>query len=272
MSKTLLRGLELIEEIGLHGPLTITEIARRTGVHITIVSRTVRALEAEAWLSRVDGKVVTGPRCALLGAASPASQVLRRAEPLVRAIAGVTGAAVSANGLIGRDVMVLAWVGHTGAERPDTVLGHVPLNVMAGGRAIAAQLSIEQLDAALPPEPFPSAEQVLASLDDTPRAAAYFAGFPADGAAPAGPPVTRAALDSELEAIRAAGFAYDHGELDPGIHCIAAPWPVPGLPASLACFAARDVITEGRETIERCLRAAVAPGAGVQNVVDAAAH
>jgi hypothetical protein len=47
---------------------------------------------------------------------------------------------------------------------------------------------------------------------------------------------------------------------------------VPGLPASLACFAARDVITEARETIERCLRAAVAPGAGVQNVIDAAAH
>jgi DNA-binding IclR family transcriptional regulator len=70
MSKTLLRGLGLIEQVGLHGPLTVTELARRSGIDVTIVSRTVKACEHEGWLARVDGKVGVGPRSALVGLAS----------------------------------------------------------------------------------------------------------------------------------------------------------------------------------------------------------
>jgi hypothetical protein len=54
MSKTLVRGLELIEDRGLYGPMTISELARRSGVHVSIVSLTVSMLEPEGWVVRVD--------------------------------------------------------------------------------------------------------------------------------------------------------------------------------------------------------------------------
>src|SRR5580698_4536574 len=91
MSKTLLRGLDLIELVGLDGPMTISEIARRTGIDVSIVSRTVAACEPDGWLSRADGRIAAGPRCALLGLASPATHAIRAAEPLVRAISAAVG-------------------------------------------------------------------------------------------------------------------------------------------------------------------------------------
>ena len=84
--------------------------------------------------------------------------------------------------------------------------------------------------------------------------------------------MTRADLDAEIETIRKTGFARDHGELHPAIHCIASPWPTPELPASLACIGSREEIAAGRETIEACLRAATKPGAGAQDIFDVAAR
>src|ERR1700761_7166861 len=136
-----MRGLELIEEVGRGGPLTVTELARRTGVHITIVSRTVNALEPAGWLIKVDGKIVTGPRCAVLGLTSPVSATIREAEPIVGAVAGVTGLQAAASGLIGHDLMTLTSSG--GAEMAgvsDGLLSRAPVYVMAAGRAVAAQL------------------------------------------------------------------------------------------------------------------------------------
>ena len=156
MSKTLLRGLDLIEEVGLHGPLRVSELAQWMGLDVSIVSRTVQALEQDGWLARADRKISVGPRCALLGLSSPAAAVVRQLEPLVRAIAGVTGVATSANALIGHDVMMLASAGTPASDQSDLISSRIPVYVMAAGRAIAAQLSAAQLDAVLPPEPFPT--------------------------------------------------------------------------------------------------------------------
>src|ERR1700722_1906584 len=105
MSKTLLRGLELIEEGSLHGPLTVTELARRTGVNVTITSRAVTACERQGWLTKIDGKIPVGPRSALIGLASPINHTVRQAEPIVRAISAICDAATAATGLVGSDVM-----------------------------------------------------------------------------------------------------------------------------------------------------------------------
>ena len=119
MSKTLLRGLGLIEVVDLQGPLTISEIARHTGIELSTVSRTVAACEPDGWLVRVDGRIATGPRCALLGLTSPATRAIRAAEPLVRAITAAVGVTTTASTLAGRDVMVLAseMAGETGLAR-----------------------------------------------------------------------------------------------------------------------------------------------------------
>ncbi len=272
MSKTLVRGLELIEELGLYGPMSISDLARRSEIHVSIVSRTVSALEPEGWMVRVDGKVAAGPRCALLGLISPAGKTVRRAEPLVQALAAVTGVATAASGLIGLDVMILAASGRAGAELPNGFSSRVPVYVMAAGRAIAAEVPSATLDAILPAGQYPDAEEVMTSLVGSKPIPDFIA--------TAGPgeknhgsiPTNRAELDAEIATIRETGFARDEGELHPAIHCIAAPWPTPELPASLSCIGSREEIEGNRETIEACLRAAVAPGAGTQDVFDVAAR
>ncbi len=272
MSKTLLRGLDLIEEVGRHGPLTITELSRRTGVDITIVSRTVKACEPGGWLVRVDGKVLPGPRCALLGLASPVSRTIAEAEPLVRAVAAVTGLPASADGLVGRDLMMLTSFGTAGAGDLSGALTRIPVYVMAAGRAIAAQLSPEQLDAVLPAEPYPGAEELLASLNQIAPTSAYLAGLHPDRDPGGALPRTRAELEAALEPIRDGEFARDHGGVHPSIHCIAAPWPTDTLPAAFACFGSREKIEAAAPLIESTLRAATRPGATAQDVIDAAAR
>lgn len=272
MAKTLVRGLELIEEVGFYGPLTMSELARRSGVHVSIVSRTVTALEPEGWLLRVDGKVAAGPRCALLGLISPAGKTVRRAETLVRAIAAVTGVATAASGLIGRDVMILTTSNAAGSELPEGFSSRIPIYVMAAGRAIAAELPAARLDAILPTGKFPDAARVLEALAGSAPLPDFLAGAGPDDDTGTAVPQTRKALEAEIARIRETGFARDQGELHPAIHCIAAPWPTPELPASLACIGSREEIATNKDSIEACLRAATQPGAGAQDIFDVAAR
>jgi IclR family transcriptional regulator, acetate operon repressor len=273
MSKTLLRGLELIEEVGRHGPITVTELSRLTGVHITIVSRTVNALEPAGWLTKVDGKIVTGPRCAVVGLTSPVADSIREAEPLIGAIAGVAGLQAGAAGLVGGDLMTLASAGgEEVAGVPDGLLTRVPIYAMAAGRAVAAQLPAEKLDAVLPAEPFPDAAAILGAAPGSTALGTYLAGFGDEGEGAAALPRDRAALDAELERVRASGFARDRGELHPAVHCIAAPWPTASLPAALFCLGDRAAIEDAEPLINACLRAATRPGAGTREIVAAAAE
>jgi DNA-binding IclR family transcriptional regulator len=272
MSKTLLRGLDLIEEVGRQGPLTVSELARLTGVHISIVSRTVGACEPEGWLTRVDGKISTGPRCAILGMTSAATPLIRAAEPLVAAIAGVTGLVTAASALVGSDLMILASSGDSGtASLPDGLLSRVPVHLLAAGRAIAVQLEPAQLEAVLPPEPYPDIEELLGSHGNSTALAAYLASFQPPQGPPDGLSRTRAELDVELASIRATGLARDRGGVHPAIHCIAVPWPAGILPASLNCLGSREAIEGGAGLIERVLRAGARAGAGAEDVVAAAA-
>jgi DNA-binding IclR family transcriptional regulator len=272
MSKTLVRGLELIEEVGLYGPMTLSELARRSGVHVSIISRTVTALEPEGWLIRVEGKVAAGPRCALLGLISPAGKTVRRAESLVRAVAAVTGVATAASGLIGVDVMILAASSTAGSDLPEGFSSRVPVYVMAAGRAIAAELPAERLDGILPAGKFPDLQRVLESLAGSAPIPDFLASAGPGDRSDTSIPGNRADLDAEIATIRETGFARDHGELHPAIHCIAAPWPTPELPASIACIGSREEIDTNRDSIEACLRAAVRPGAGAQDIFDIAAR
>lgn len=235
MSKTLLRGLELIEAIGLHGPLTVTELSKRTGIDITIVSRTVSACEPRGWLTKQDGKITVGPRCAVLGLTSPVSQAIQSAEPIVRAIAGVTGTAVTANGLVGHDVMIFASSDGAASDLPQGVLSRTPVHVLAAGRAIAAHLPGEVLDELLDPEPFPDAAQVLASIARSTSLSTSLVDFGADISRIAPTPTNRVELETELEEIRATGFARDHGGIHPSLRCIAAWWPNTAMPATWWC-------------------------------------
>jgi DNA-binding IclR family transcriptional regulator len=271
VAKTLLRGLDLIEVVGLHGPLTITELARRTEIDTSIVSRTVSSLEPDGWLVRQHGKIQPGPRCALLAQVSPASHAIRAAEPLVSAIAGVVQVATIASSLVGHDVMVLA---AADANRPAPSAGissRVPVHVMAAGRAIASLLDTDQLTKVLPSEPYPGVETVIDALDTRSTIPAMLARLEAPGRRPPAPPRTRGELDAMIRRIQEDGFSRDEGEINPGVRCIAIPWPAAGLPSAIACIGSRDDIVNRTSLIETCLRCAVQPGATARDVIQAAA-
>src|ERR1700679_1315250 len=140
MSKTLMRGLALLETIDLRGPMTVMELARESGVDKSIVSRIVTALERDGWVARHAAKIEGGPRAALLGHPSQPSRAVRRAEPLVHAIAGVTGLLTQAYGLIGPRAVVLASAGGRGVDAQAGLGSEGPLDVTAAGKTIAAQL------------------------------------------------------------------------------------------------------------------------------------
>jgi DNA-binding IclR family transcriptional regulator len=272
VSKTLLNRLAMFETLDACGPLTIVELARRSGLDATVVSRTVAACEPDGWLIRVDGRIALGPRCTLLGHSGPTADVIDRAAHLVHAVAGVTGLVTHAYGLVGTHAVLIAAAAGRSPGAPVGLGVKAPLYATAGGRAIAVQLRPERLDALLPAEPFPDADALIAAMSGT-VADVFFSPADADLLPRAQPGLarTRGELAVQLDAIRAERFAFDAGAFDPALHCIATPWPQPALPASLVCLGPAALITAGEQSIKRVLTAAAQPGAGPQDVIAASA-
>ncbi len=167
MSKTLLNRLAMFEVLDTAGPLTISELAQRSGLDVTVVSRTVAACEPDGWLMRLGSKVMLGPRSTLLGHAGPVADVIAHAVPLVHAIAGVTGMLTHAYGLVGRSAALIATAAGRESTVPAGLAVQAPLYATAGGRAIAAQLDPIRLDRLLPPDPFPDAVAVVTAMMGT---------------------------------------------------------------------------------------------------------
>ena len=168
-----LRGLKLLDTIDVYGPLTVTEIAQVTGVDKSWVSRLVAACEPDGWVIRENGRIALGPRAALLAQSTPADELIRRSQPLVEAIAGVTGLLAQAYGLVGSHATVLA---AAGSGLPSLSLGvnmSTSLVATAAGQVIAAQLEPAKLERVLPQEPFPDP---LGELSANPGYVAFAAG------------------------------------------------------------------------------------------------
>jgi DNA-binding IclR family transcriptional regulator len=268
MSKTLMRGLTLLETIDLRGPMTVMELARDSGLDKSIVSRTVTALERDGWVARHGGKVEVGPRAALLGHTSQASRAVRRAEPLVHAIAGVTGLLTQAYGLIGTHAVVLASAGGRGVNAQAGLGSEVPLYVTAAGKTIAAQLEPGDLARRLPAEPFPDPTPQIRSLTGYPPVADSVLGNPEESLEPSAElAADRAQLERQLRELRQEGFARDNGELHPQVGCLAIAWPQPGLPAALAAMGPRSEVDGGETLIRTALRTAAAVGAEPDDIV-----
>jgi DNA-binding IclR family transcriptional regulator len=272
MSKTFLSRLAMLEVLDAAGPLTISELAHRSGLDVAVVSRTVAACEGDGWLTRTAGKIAIGPRTTLLGHSGPFAEVIARAAPLVHAVAGVTGLLTHAYSLIGASsVLIAAGPGRLPGPPPGLAL-QSPLHATAAGHAIAAQLDPDRLDALLPPEPYPDAAQVTAAMAGT--AVEPFFTPAAAAAAAVRPPLPRHRddLQARLDPVRTDGFATDHAALDPAIACIAVPWPQPGFPSALACLGLPEAVTAGTALIRRALTLAAQPGSTPNQVISGTAQ
>ena len=272
MSKTFMRGLGLLELIDLYGPLTVTELARRSGTDKSIVSRMISSCEPDGWVVRSDGKLSLGPRAALLGHSSPAAATIRQAEPLVHAVAGVTGLLTQVYGLVGTSAVVLASASGRGPSVPTGLGIDIPLYATAGGKAVAAQLEDAELDQVLPPDPFPDAATELLSLAGYPQASTAMFATPKEPlSASAAIAQDRRQLAAQLDAVRLEGYAVDAGDFHPDLGCIAKPWPHPGIPTALACMGPPSELASGETLIKAALTAATSAGAKPEDIISSAA-
>jgi DNA-binding IclR family transcriptional regulator len=271
MSKTFMRGLELLETIDRHGPLTVTELAQLTATDKSTVSRTLAACEPDGWIVRSNGRVALGPRATLLAHSSSTATLMRQAEPLVEAITGMTGFVAQAYALVGRGAVVVATAGPAELDFPAGLKTVVPIYATAAGKAIAAQLDPAQLGPLLPPEPYPDPTREMLGLPAFATLVSELRARSGKGPRTADTvPRTRRDLDRQIAAVRGDGAAFDRGELHPEIACIAVPWPRPAMPAALACLAAPAQLAAGERLIRSVLRAASAPGASRADVAAAA--
>ncbi|MDQ2729351.1 MAG: helix-turn-helix domain-containing protein [Actinomycetota bacterium] len=268
MAGTLMRGFALLELLDSEGPMRVSELARRSGNDKATVSRIVTAGEADGWFLRRDGKVALGLRSTLIGHDSSMRDRIRGAEPLVHAIAGVTGVPTMAIGQIGRSAVVYAHAPAGPLELPITVGARLPLWLTAAGRTILSQLDDATIDAAVPADPFPSADQILGQ----PFALEFQRLHPPTAAVTTRPaPSTRRQLDDRLAGIRVCGWERDDGEINPGTGCMAVAWAQPGLAASLSCVGSQAQIAAQAHVILAALQAATASGATRDDVVAATA-
>ncbi len=268
-----IRGLELLETLDLHGALTVSEIARITSHDKSWVSRIVSACEPDGWVVREHGRIALGPRAALLAYGSAAGELIRRAQPLVEALAGVTGLTTQAYSLVGRHATVLAAAG-SGSQLSSVGVGmSASLVATAAGQVILTQLDPDAVEVLLPEEPFPNALiELLANPGYVAFAGGRFASMRVAADAPLAVPGNRAELLARLELVREQGYAIDGGDLHPQIGCLAVPWPgAGGVAATLTCMGSPAEVAAFKGLALAALEAAGAPAATREDVVAAAA-
>jgi DNA-binding IclR family transcriptional regulator len=266
LSKTLLSRLAMFEILDAAGPLTVSELAARSGLDAAVVSRTVSACARDGWLTRTAGKISIGPRATLLGSSSPFAEIIARAAPLVHAVAGVTGMAVNACSLVGTSAVIVASASGLNPGIPPGLATKAPLHATAAGLAIAAQLDARQLDSLLPREPYPDAAAVIAETAGT-----TLGSMLGSAHSTAGLPRGRAELRARLEVIKEDGFATDPGSLYPTIACIAVPWPQAGFPSAIACLGSPGAIDTAAGLIRHVLALAAMPGTTHDRIITGAA-
>jgi DNA-binding IclR family transcriptional regulator len=267
-----LRGLQLLEILDVHGPMTVTEIARVTGQDKSWVSRIATACDQDGWTVREHGRVALGPRAALLAHGSAGGELIRRAQPLVEAVAGVTGLTAQAYGLVGTHATVLAAAGSGGPLASAGVGMSTSLIASAAGQVIAAQLDPARLERLLPPDPFPDPlPELVANPGYLAFASGRFTSPQPEGDEPHAAPRNRAQLAAVLAEVHEQGFALDGGGLHPQIGCLAVPWRAAGSFAALTCMGTPAEISASVALAHAALDAAAKPGATREEVVAAAA-
>ena len=198
--RALARGLSVIESFDdARAALTLSDVARRTGLSRGSVARVLHTLEMLGYL-RGDGRHFTLlPRTLRLGYAYLSSQPLwRLAHPMLEAVARDTGNACSLSVLDGEEIVYVTWVSE-GRLVYDYVGvgGRLPAFCASMGRVLLAALPDAALDAFF-------AKAKLAPR--TPRTI-----------------TDPARLRTILAAVRRNGYGTQDEEIEPGQRAVAVP-------------------------------------------------
>ena len=198
--EALARGLDVLACFDdRHPRMSLTEVADRARLARPTARRLLLTLAELGFVRLEDGQFTLTPKVLTLGMAYVGSLGLWEvARPHLEALVAQTGESSSMAQLDGSDIVYVARV---------SVPKIITLRVMIGTRFPAQQTS--------------QGKVLLAALD--PDALTATLAEPSRSGLPATPPRGRPAIDDELRAIRARGWALADEELAPGIRSVAVP-------------------------------------------------
>ncbi len=201
VTRTLDRGLALLEHLSLEREATLSALARAVDMTPTTASRLLETLKSRGF---VDHDSATGLFSVGLRAFTVGSSVLRArkldrvALPAMRVLGDVTGLPVNLAVRDGRSAIYIEQIEAPGVVRLSVQPGvQMPLHATAVGKALAAWLWAEALDEALLSAPLSAfTKHTMTQPDDILR---------------------------DLTRIRERGWATDDQEYQVGLFCLAAP-------------------------------------------------
>jgi len=146
--KSAARAIDIVEHVALQGPVNARGIARATGVPESSLSYLLATLVDRGWLAQAgDRTYSSGPALARLAAGAQAPLV-DRARPVLRALSAATHETASLFIRRGYEIEVLEVELSTHDLRFTPQPGQrMPLHSFAGGKALLARMSGEELDA-----------------------------------------------------------------------------------------------------------------------------
>lgn len=194
--QTVERAMLLLQQFSVPGEaVTVTELARRLGVHRSSTSRIVGTLERYGMLERAPGGLVRlGPELARLGRVSLAGrELVTTAKAVMEQLARETGETATLSVPAGDEVLVVAQADGRHFVGSGHWIGlHVPPHCSSDGKLLLALGAVR-----LPSGPLPAwTSNTLTDPD---------------------------ALERDLEAVRRNGFAVAESELEDGLTGVAVP-------------------------------------------------
>jgi DNA-binding IclR family transcriptional regulator len=200
--RSLERGLALLEAVaGASGPASLTDTARRLGLHRSTAHHLMQTLVSAGYLRQeksTRGYELTPKLYQLTGRLWSIEQLAEMAQPFLEKLTQATGEGTSIAVWVNGTIRIAA---KREAEGPVRVVqdidAHRPLYCTAVGKALAAWLPAAEVKAAL-------ARTRMERL--TPKTI-----------------TSQAAFDAELRRIRAVGYAIDDEEQHQGLRCMAMP-------------------------------------------------
>lgn len=194
------RAVTIMEILARSGEAGVTDIAAEVGVHKSTAFRLVASLERRGLVEQTGerGKYRLGVGILrLAGATTARLDVVQEARPVVRTLASDTGETVNISVLSDRSALYLDQVsGSSALHQPHNWVGqHIPLHATSNGKILLSGLSRDEVDATL---------RSLPSYTDKTI-------------------TTKKHLRSELDEVRAQGYAVAVDELEVGLTALAAP-------------------------------------------------
>lgn len=196
------RAFAILEEIARsRDGVTLAELSKRLGLHTSTVFHLVQTMVARGYVRQMrEGRRyrIGRPLFALAAAARDEVELISLATPVLETLSAVTGETGHFGVWSGGSVVVLAKTQGTGAFQMASSVGPLrPAYCTGLGKALLAALAPSQLD------------RYLATTELRPLSPHTT--------------VEPERLRRQLEEVRRDGIAFDDGEFDPEVRCVAVP-------------------------------------------------